>query len=275
MEQEKNKNNSLVAVIVILALLVLALGGYIVYDKVLNNKETPSENTANNSDNANDNPSSIGLFPIEKGYSEISLTNEEKEKINKELYTHFQPGNGVDPIISFNSAKGDVFGDDCMKLVFTKWYISKNNKAGFTYETVADKDELGNEFSKVKYSRLEEITREMFNIKKLSCNANKNDYSIGSKYGVVPDENGYVWLSPIGGGYVPVAVRTLSKYENGNNYYLLIHIFQPTGIDYDYLDKYLTSYSDESNITDLSKYIKLKYGTNGNQKYLISFEYLN
>ena len=54
MENEKSKHNSLVVVIVILALLVLALGGYIVYDKVLNNKETPisSNNTnENNSDN--------------------------------------------------------------------------------------------------------------------------------------------------------------------------------------------------------------------------------
>ena len=39
MEQEKSKNNGLIMLVVILFLLVLGLGGYIVYDKVLSNKE--------------------------------------------------------------------------------------------------------------------------------------------------------------------------------------------------------------------------------------------
>ena len=276
MENEKSKNNGLILLVIVLFVLVLGLGGYIVYDKVLNNKETPSENTANNIDNANDNPSSVGLFPIENGYSEISLTNEEKERINKELYNHLQPGNGNDPLF-FSNYKVDEnqFLDDCKKLAFAKWYITFNNKAGYTYEKVLDKDESGNEFNKVKYSRLEEITKEMFNVKALTCNANKDDYSIGSKYGVIADENGYVWLSPAGGGFVPIAIRALSKYKNGNTYYLLIHTYL---LNEDNLDltkeNWKYDYEDNPNATSNSNYIKLKYGISEDKKYLIGFEYL-
>ena len=55
MEQEKN-NKGVIALVVVLCLIVLGLGGYIVYDKVLCSKENPTpENniTSDNSDNFN------------------------------------------------------------------------------------------------------------------------------------------------------------------------------------------------------------------------------
>lgn len=48
MENKKN-NNGLIALVIVLCLLVLGLGGYIVYDKVLSNKTLEGNNT--NSDN--------------------------------------------------------------------------------------------------------------------------------------------------------------------------------------------------------------------------------
>ncbi len=274
MEQEK-KNGGLITLVIILIVLVLCLGGYIIYDKILDKKESPIEtNNISKNETNNDTTSNTELFSVENGYNEVILTNEEKEKINKELYEQFQPGNGNDPIIKLNNKNEDVFTDDCTKLIFVKWYITFNNKAGYKYDTVSDKDELGNEFQKIKYERLEEITKEMFNVENLTCKANEEDYSISSKYGIIPDENGYIWLSNAGGGYIPMAVKTLAKYENGNKYYLLIHVFEPKNIDYDNLKDYLTSYEDNTNISENSGYIKLKYGINNNKKYLIGFEYL-
>ena len=267
MEQEKKKNNALIVLVVILCLMVLGLGGYIVYDKVLSNKSDETDKTNNTINNDSTNAE---LFPIENGYSEISLTNEEKEKINNELYNHLQPGNGNDPLFTSNyELNKNQFLDDCKKLKFAKWYITFNNKAGYTYEKVLDKDELGNEFNKAKFSKLEEITKEMFNVKNLTCSDDSG------KYGVMPDENGYVWLSPAGGGFVPIAIRTLSKYQNGDNYYLLIHtyLFNEENVDLTN-ENWKYNYEDNPNATTDSHYIKLKYGILGDKKYLIGFEYL-
>ena len=52
--EEKKSNTSLYIIIVILCLLVLGLGGYIVYDKILDNKEVDTkENNKEKSDNDN------------------------------------------------------------------------------------------------------------------------------------------------------------------------------------------------------------------------------
>ena len=59
MEKEKN-NSGLIALVIVLFLLVLGLGGYIVYDKVLSNKETPTNNT-DNEINENTNTSDTNI----------------------------------------------------------------------------------------------------------------------------------------------------------------------------------------------------------------------
>ena len=48
MESEKKNGKGLIVAIVILSILVLGLGGYIVYDKVISNNNTKT-NTSNNS----------------------------------------------------------------------------------------------------------------------------------------------------------------------------------------------------------------------------------
>lgn len=53
MENEKKNNNGLIAALVILSILVLGLGGYIVYDKVISNKNVESNNQNIDSSNSN------------------------------------------------------------------------------------------------------------------------------------------------------------------------------------------------------------------------------
>ena len=53
MENQKN-NTGLIVLVIVLFLLVLGLGGYIVYDKVLSNKETPVNEPTNNVPSNND-----------------------------------------------------------------------------------------------------------------------------------------------------------------------------------------------------------------------------
>lgn len=49
--EEKKSNTSLYIIIVVLCLLVLGLGGYIAYDKIISNKDTDTKETNNNSNN--------------------------------------------------------------------------------------------------------------------------------------------------------------------------------------------------------------------------------
>lgn len=71
MEKEKN-NISLYVIIVILSIITICLAGYIVYDKLLNDKETPINNNNNES--------------IENNNITNVITNTEAETILKNLY---------------------------------------------------------------------------------------------------------------------------------------------------------------------------------------------
>ena len=77
MENQKN-NSGLVALVIVLCLLVLGLGGYIIYDKALSNKETPAnENTNNISSNETKDTSSLSTVCT----SEDSMTGVVELKI--------------------------------------------------------------------------------------------------------------------------------------------------------------------------------------------------
>lgn len=49
----ENKNTGLISIIVILSLLVVGLGGFVIYDKVLSNDKIEDNNIDNNNDNSN------------------------------------------------------------------------------------------------------------------------------------------------------------------------------------------------------------------------------
>lgn len=77
MEQEKSKNNGLIMLVVILFLLVLGLGGYIVYDKVLSNKEEATNNaqSSNEIDSVilNNLYTIVGILPVDQYYRNSCL----------------------------------------------------------------------------------------------------------------------------------------------------------------------------------------------------------
>ena len=76
MEKEKN-NNGLIALVIVLFLLVLGLGGYIVYDKVLSNDNETINNVNNNDeiDTAvlNNLYTIVGILPVDQYYRNSCL----------------------------------------------------------------------------------------------------------------------------------------------------------------------------------------------------------
>ena len=85
MEKEKN-NSGLIALVIVLFLLVLGLGGYIVYDKVLSNKETPVIDTTN--DNVGDIDNNYAIYGEKiSSLEEINLTTTNQEiKIGEKTF---------------------------------------------------------------------------------------------------------------------------------------------------------------------------------------------
>lgn len=82
MEENKKENKSLIVAVVILSILVIALGGYICYDKVISNNndeqtesnkndkvEEKDDNTNNDDDNTNDNSANLNF-----DFNELSST---------------------------------------------------------------------------------------------------------------------------------------------------------------------------------------------------------
>ena len=87
MENQKN-NNGLIALVIVLFLLVLGLGGYIVYDKILTNKETPVENNVTNVDESNQeiNQNNISLANLYGTYKyDYEYTNSYGNKVHLKL----------------------------------------------------------------------------------------------------------------------------------------------------------------------------------------------
>ena len=93
MENQK-RNTGLYVIVSILCVLVLLLGGYIVYDKVLSNKETPTENNVTNNDNTTNNTTT-------DNDSQKQLSVDEQKGLD--LYKLFV-GNGTGPFKWENNA---------------------------------------------------------------------------------------------------------------------------------------------------------------------------
>lgn len=81
MEQEKTKNNGLIILIVILCLMVLGLGGYIAYDKVLSNNSTKQNDNTQSSAATNENNTNNGTIDdtnttVDENNTDNSTTND-------------------------------------------------------------------------------------------------------------------------------------------------------------------------------------------------------
>ena len=273
MEKEKN-NKRLIIVLSILVLLLAVLcvlfatGTISLKSNQSNEIQTIENQSDENQTNNGTTKFDYTKISVEEGYTEVALTEQEKTEINKELIKHFNPGSSVEPLIHYgvSSTNKDMLADDCTKLYFVEWYVYHNVNSNFEIEQymITDKDELGNEMNKIKFSRLVEIAKQIFDDKIFFC----NDENLKE------DSNGYVWLLELGGGYTPITMKVLSKYKKGDNYYLIIHMYDDAKC-MEGSEKCIDAEDNPNTTGEISKYIKLKYSIKDDNKYLISFEYLN
>ena len=113
MEQEKN-NSGLIALVIILCLLVLGMGGYIVYDKKISDKEIPTNETTNNE--ISNNQSSVG-----NNYN-VTIKNEREATLD-DIKVKVENGN-----IKFtNGSKEKVFSSVNAKYIFLVSYMDSAN----------------------------------------------------------------------------------------------------------------------------------------------------
>lgn len=131
----ENKNMELKVLVVILCILVLGLGGYILYDKVLN-EDTNMPNIDNKIDNNENNDSDLNnQLQCSKTVSEISgRYKDETDYIHLELYK-----NGVF-VYTFNKyAESGSMGNyvvDGDKIILTYWFNTGSDVSlGFTKGT--------------------------------------------------------------------------------------------------------------------------------------------
>ena len=108
MENQKN-NGGLVVLVIILCLLVLGMGGYIVYDKILSNNETPANET-------NDNQ------PVVNNATNVTLQNKEEVTIDDIIV---KVENGTIKFTSGNKEK--VFTSVNAKYIFLVPYMDSAN----------------------------------------------------------------------------------------------------------------------------------------------------
>ena len=255
----------IVIIVMLVALCVLFATGTISLNVNNNNDKDNNEINVNRDESNKEKFDELG-FEIEDGFTKINLTENEKKVINKELFNELRPSSTISLFngIFHNNTKEDILADDCNKISFAFWYITFNNKAKYETKqyTITKKDELGNDETKIKYSRLVDITKEMFNVSNLSC----------TSY-VKPDKDGYIWFQGAGGGEGWDVMKIVSKYRKDNIYYDIIHMYE---VDSQKCNSVIDCIDDPDDVSNENGvYIKLKYGIkDNNQKYLISAEYL-
>jgi len=142
----KKKNTGLIVLVIVLSLLVVGLGGFIIYDKVLSNnnsieKTNKEEQNDNNSENQSidklDNTKDIVYSGISynisghndemNGLSEIpqiNLNSDNINQINNDIINHFKS------IMNINEFKSDYkygFDSSCDKTIYKVEYEYYNN----------------------------------------------------------------------------------------------------------------------------------------------------
>ena len=152
MENQKN-NNGLIALVIVLFLLVLGLGGYIVYDKVLSNKETPvnepTNNVSSNNDVVEEQLPEWAEYLLKQNITEIKVYNRnmesfeaggncpEPETITKEQFTDILKVMVKSNLSNYKNASG--FGGPCMKDLIVKYDDNKQFEL-LLYKFIITKD---------------------------------------------------------------------------------------------------------------------------------------
>lgn len=139
--ESKKSNAGLYVLIGVLCVLVLLLGGYFVYDKVLNNKETPVENNNINDINniEEEKLPEWAQYLLNQNISEIIVNNRkfesfdpevgcpETEKITKEQLRSVLEVMVKSQLSNYKNASG--FGGPCMESIVIKY----NNNQEFKF----------------------------------------------------------------------------------------------------------------------------------------------
>lgn len=172
MEKEKN-NSGLIALLIVLFLLVLGLGGYIVYDKVLRNKETPVEKNTSDSDNIEN---TISENNEEKNNTTTANIEEKKENNNntiipdycsyemipylEALFNHTVEYNNGKPYLDFT--KYNAKDETLIKRFLDSYLMLSAIKNGFG--AVIGENEIVTDYSlNISKSTLDSITKTVFN----------------------------------------------------------------------------------------------------------------
>lgn len=165
MENQKN-NSGLIALVIVLFLLVLGLGGYIVYDKVLSNKETPTNDITN--DVTSENTTVEEKLPewaeylLKQNITEIKVYNRnlesfeagkdcpEPETITKEQFSSIIKVMVKSNLTNYKNASG--FGGPCMKDLIVKYNDDQEFKL-LLYKFIITKDNnITSSLAKEKYT---------------------------------------------------------------------------------------------------------------------------
>lgn len=164
MESEKKNGKRLIVALVILSILVLGLGGYIVYDKVISNDNTKT-NTSNNSNSSNNTKEEIS-------YNSYNIGDKVAVKLNDSTVLNFY--------VLKDSSKSDEFvtlfaEKNIGTSAFNTDYTDGNEYKGSLIESKLN--ELTSSWTNVKEKRL--ITVDEINATGLTtkeqCGPSEND----------------------------------------------------------------------------------------------------
>ena len=328
MEENNNKENKYNKIIFGIFVVFFAIGAVIAYSINMNNKEekiitndsnnSVNSNSSTNSNNKNDktkdttnknndidnnkttedttkdndaNNISDGIsFPIEEGYSEVILDYNQRKEINEKLLVFNVEGGWSlldydDGGTKHYHVGDDLFAGDCTKETIAYAYFYNQISGHLDKYVGGPKYPASNFYTEdeegyhIDGNKIEELAEKFFN-KDINCDL---DYS------------GTLKLIA-GGGFSNFILKTVKKYKNENNYYLILHLY---GNDcYNNITKKCynncTDNEDVCNKKQINcfneerqkcydldddsskdgRYYKLKYYKDDNKEYMISLELL-
>lgn len=159
MEKQKN-NNGLIVLVIVLFLLVLGLGGYIVYDKALNNNETLKKDVSNNETVEEEKLPEWAEYLLNQNITEIKVFNRlqpsdgvnclEPENITKEQFTSIITEMVKSDLANYKNASG--FGGPCMKDLIVKYNDDQEFKLLLFKYIVTNDDNIVSSLTKEKYT---------------------------------------------------------------------------------------------------------------------------
>lgn len=250
---EKNKNTGLVATLIILVIALLGMSGFIIYDKVLkekDDKEIIDSNDVKEKTELNENKT-ISL----NKYNKIEINNMLNNKI-------FLSSMNTLKIDDENVIGKNIFDDEDTKLSFAYWHTTYNvyQYDKLKEENVIDKDEP---LSCIKSSLIRDIYNEIFN-DDISDEAFKHYYD--NECG-----NDYLPLPIATGGYIyTLKVKSLNLNEKTGEYSLTIDFIQCDNQNDNFMKDDYTEY-DESLVKHTAI---IKYKMQDNKKYLTGWTYI-